>query len=163
MAGLIPWRKRRREVGGNGGELATPGDFPALVRRMQGEFDDLVNRFTQFWPISAKGFGNGWRWGLDVEEKDDSVIVRAEAPGFEAGDFDIQVSENRLVLRASRKTETKKNEGEYREEHECYEEIELPTEVDKDKIDARYHNGVLTLTMPKSVVNKAKKVTVKAN
>lgn len=162
MFGLIPWRKKRAEATGNGGALAPVRDFPTFMRRMQSEFDDLFERFAGDWPVSGNG-GNGWRWGLDVEDKDDSVVVRAEAPGFEAGDFDIQVSDKRLVLKASRKTETKKKEGEYREECKCYESITLPSGIDKDKIDARYRNGVLTLTIPRTAEGKAKKIAVKAS
>lgn len=165
MAGLIPWRKKRTEAtgnGNNGGALAPVRDFPTLMRRMQSEFDELFERFARDLPVSWKGFGNGWNWGLDVEDKADSVVVRAEAPGFEAGDFDIQVSDNRLVLRASRKKESKEKKGEYREQCECYESMTLPSGIDKDKIDARYHNGVLTLTIPKTAEGKAKKISVKA-
>lgn len=162
MAGLIPWRKKRSPATGNGGALAQGQDFSTLLRRMQSEFAELFERFAQDWPVSWNG-GNGWRWGLDVEDKEDSFVVQAEAPGFEAGDFDIQVTDNQLVLRASRKTETKKKEGDYREQCECYESMMLPSGIDKDKIDARYHNGVLTLTIPKTAEGKAKKIAVKAS
>jgi HSP20 family protein len=131
------------------------------MRRMQTEFDDLFNRFAQMWPMPLEDYGDGWSWGLDVEDKEDSVVLRAEAPGFEAGDFDIQVSGDRLTLRASRKAETKKKESEYREERACYESVTLPAGIDKDKIDARYHNGVLNVTLPKTKDGRGKKIAVK--
>ena len=161
MAGLIPWRKWKGEPGGNGGALAPVHGFPALMRRMQSEFDELFDRFARNWPVTLEDFGKGWRWGLDVEDKDDSVVVKAEAPGFEAGDFDVRVSGDRLILRAARKTETKEKEGEYREECECYESMTLPPGIDKEKIDARYHSGVLTVTIPKTKEGKGKKIAVK--
>ena len=102
-------------------------------------------------------------WGLDVEDKEDSIVIRAEAPGFEAGDFDIHVSDNQLVLSASARRKRKEKAGEYREQCECYESLPLPAGIDKDKIDARYHNGVLTLTIPKTATGKAKRIAVKAN
>ena len=161
MAGLIPWRRKKGEVAGNGGDLAPLRDFPTLMRRMQSEFDELFDRFARGWPVSLEDFGRGWSWGLDVEDKEDSVVIRAEAPGFEAGDFDLRMSGDRLILRASRKAETKEKEGEYREECECYESMTLPPGIDKDKIDARYHNGVLTVTIPKTKEGRGKKIAVK--
>ncbi len=161
MAGLIPWRRKNAGPAGNGGALVPLRDFPTLMRRMQSEFDELFERFAREWPISGEEFGHGWEWGLDCEDKDDSIVIRAEAPGFEAGDFDVSVSGNRLILRASRKAETKEKEGERREEYQRYESMTLPTGIDKDKIDARYHSGVLAVTIPKTKEGRSKKIAVK--
>jgi HSP20 family protein len=161
MSGLIPWRRKKAESAGNGGALAPQRDFPAVMRRMQSEFDELLDRFGRDWPISLENFAHAWNWGLDFEDKEDCFIIRAEAPGFEAGDFDLRVSGDRLILRASRKTETKEKEGEQREEYECYESMTLPPGADKDKIEARYHSGVLTATIPKTKEGRAKKIAVK--
>ena len=161
MAGLIPWRRKKAGPRGNGGAIAPLQDFPALMRRMQSEFDELFDRFAREWPIPLEAFGHGWECGLDFEDKDDCVVIRAEAPGFEAGDFDLSLSGNRLILRASRKAETKEKEGERREEYQCYESMTLPTGIDMDNIDARYHSGVLTVTIPKTKEGRSKKIAVK--
>jgi HSP20 family protein len=161
MAGLIPWRRKKAEPAGNGGALVPLRNFPSLMRRMQSEFGELFERFGREWPLSLEDFGRGWDWGLDVEDKEDCFVIQAEAPGFEAGDFDLRVSGDRLILRASRKSETKEKETEHREEYECYESMTLPPGIDKDKIDARYHNGVLTVTIPKTKEGRGKKIAVK--
>ena len=160
MAGLIPWKHKKGELAGNGGALAPIQDFPSLVRHMQSDFGELLERFGR-WPLSLEDFGRGWDWGLDVEDKEDCFIIRAEAPGFEAGDFDLRVSGDRFIVRASRKAETTEKKGEHREEYECYESMALPPGIDKDKIDARYHNGVLTVTIPKTKEGRGKKIAVK--
>jgi HSP20 family protein len=162
MAGLIPWRRRKAEPAGNGGALAPLQGFPTLMRRMQSEFDELIERFRREWPISLEEFGRGWDWGIDVEDKEDAIVIRAEAPGFEAGDFDLGVSGNRFILRASRKAETKEKGGQRREEYQCYESMPLPPGIDQDKIEARYHSGVLTVTIPKTKEGRGKKVEVKS-
>jgi HSP20 family protein len=165
MKSLIPWRKKNRELVKAGGELVPFGDFTFSLSRMRDEFDRLFDRMAREFSALAEFNGEGWRWGLDVEEQDDSIIVRAEAPGFEAGDFDVRVEDNRLSLRASKKVETKDEKGkvqEYRQQ-ECYESVALPTDIDKDKVDARYHSGVLTITLPKTAAGKAKKIAVKAS
>ena len=89
------------------------------------------------------------------------MVVRAEAPGFEAGDFDVQVQDGRLMLRAARKTETKKDEGREWSQRECYQSVTLPAGIDKDTVEARYHNGVLTITLPKTPGAKGRRVPVK--
>jgi HSP20 family protein len=161
MTGLIPWGRKRTEAAGNGGALVPVRDFPTLMRHMRNELGELFEHFARDWPVSWADLDKGWRWGMDVEDKEDCIVLRAEAPGFEAGDFDLQVRDNRLVLRVARKAETKDKTGECREQCECRESMTLPTGIDKDKIDARYRSGVLTVTIPKSAQGKAKRVAVK--
>jgi HSP20 family protein len=144
--------------------LAPYGDFPFFLSRMRDEFDRLFDQFARSWASLWGGAGGGWRWGIDVRDVADAVIVQAEAPGFEAGDFDIRVSDNRFTLRAARKVETKDEKGKIREykEQECYESVTLPPGIDKDKVEAKYHNGVLTVTFPKTAEGKGKQITVKS-
>jgi HSP20 family protein len=153
--------KPKEEPAARGGALAPYSEFPFFLSRIRDEFDRLLERFSRQWPSLCQG--EGWRWGLDVAEEDDAVVVRAEAPGFEAGDFDLQVTDNRLVLRAAKKVETKGEEGKTREyrEQQCYESVTLPPGIDKGKVDAKYHNGVLTVTLPKTAEGKAKRIPVK--
>jgi len=128
------------------------------MSRVRDEFDRLLDYFA--WPGPA-AVGNGWRWGLDVEDRDDAVVVRAEAPGFEPGDFEVSVEDHRLILRATHKA-TEKQEGGRREwQRECYEAVSLPAGIDKDKVEARYRNGVLTVTLPRTEQSKARHVPVK--
>jgi HSP20 family protein len=154
--------KQKEEPASRTGAPAPYREFPLSLGWMRDEFDRLLDRFSRNWPSIWSG--NGWRWGLDVEDEDSAVIVRAEAPGFEAGDFDIRVSDNRLILHASRKVESKEKEGKAREyrEQECYESVTLPAGIDKDKVEAKYHNGILTVTLAKSAEGKAKRITVKS-
>lgn len=154
--------KEKAEPRPRGGALAPSREFPFFLSRMRDEFDRLLDRLSQPW--SSLWGGEGWRWGIDVRDEDDAVVVQAEAPGFEAGDFDVQVSDNRLVLRASKKVETKDDKGQIREyrEQKCYESVTLPPGINRDKVEAGYHNGVLTVTLPKTAESKAKRVTVKS-
>jgi HSP20 family protein len=160
MKTMIPWKHKQAELSGNGSELSSLRDFPTFLRRMQNEFQELMDRFSKDYSLASDG--DGWRWGVNLEEKDDCILIRAEAPGFEADDFDIQVTGNRLTLRATHKSEAKAKSSTYHEQRECYESMNLPTGVNADKIDACYHSGVLTLTIPKTAEFKAKKISVKS-
>lgn len=132
---------------------------------MRDEFDRLFERMVREFPSFMEPGAEGWRWGVEVEDQEGKVVVRAEAPGFEPGDFDLRVDDNRLVLRAVKKVETKDEKGNVQErrEQECFESFALPAGIDKDQVDASYHNGVLTITLPKTAEGKAKKIAVKSS
>jgi HSP20 family protein len=154
--------KENEDVTPPGGALAPSREFPFFLSRMRDEVDRLLDRLSHHWPSLWRG--EGWRWGIDVRDEDDAVVVQAEAPGFEAGDFDVQVSDNRLVLRASKKVETKDDKGQIREyrEQKCYESVTLPVGIDRDKVEAKYHNGVLTVRLPKTAEAKGRRVLVQS-
>lgn len=127
---------------------------------MRDEFDRLFHQFTRNWPTLWEFGGNNWRWGVELQEKDDALVVNAEAPGFDVNDFDIQVEDHRLVMKATHKVETKDKDAQKIEERESYQSITLPCDIDRDKVQAIYHNGVLTVTMPKMPDAKGKKIAV---
>jgi hypothetical protein len=82
---LIPWRRKKAAAGST--PLVRHEDFPTFLNQMREEFERMFDRLTLAQP--GRGAANGWRWGLEVDDEDDAVVVRAEAPGFEAGDFDL--------------------------------------------------------------------------
>jgi HSP20 family protein len=161
--------KESREQGRSGGMTPSParggmmrggGMFP--LGRLRAEFDRLFDDFFHGWgglPAFPTEHESGW--GLDVEDKDDKVIVRAEAPGFEPDDFDLQVKDDQLVLCACA-SEEKAEEGARKwHQQELYRSIPLPSHIDAEHVDAEYHNGILTVTMPKTEPAKSRKIKVK--
>lgn len=158
MKSLIPW-KRRMENGGGGALAERPRDMLTAMRR---ELDSLFDRYFGDWPMLA---GRDWPmtgWGFDVEDKENEMVVRAEAPGFEPNDFNVEIVGDNLVLKAEHKEEEKGGNG-YRYRHgSLYRTLPLPHGVEADKIEARYHNGVLEVHVPKGEEAKGKRITVKA-
>ncbi len=150
-------------IASHGGGLTPFSHFPFHISRLRDEFDELLDRIALQWTSLSEG--SGWRWGMEVRDEDDAVVVQAEAPGFEAGDFDVHVSDNRLVLRASKQVETKDEKGKMRESRQqtCYEAVTLPPGIDKNKVEAKYHHGVLTVTLPRTAEGKAKRITVRSS
>jgi len=131
------------------------------LTRLHDEFDRLFNQLSRgmFGMPAARWDTN---WGTDVREDENNVIVRAEAPGFEASDFDIRVHGDRLIMCACHGSE--EEEGGHRgwRRSEFSETLTLPAEVDADKVKAAYRNGVLTVTLPKAENGKAKRITVES-
>jgi HSP20 family protein len=162
MFHLTPWKKGEK----TGAIESRPGNYP--LARLREEFESLFDRFFGAFPMTGEGFDFEHGWALDVDESDRDVVIRAEAPGFEAKDFDVEMSGNVLHIRAEKKHEEKKEEkekGGYTEERR-YARFErmvtLPEYVDRNKVEASYRNGVLEVRMPKTAEAKGKRIEVKA-
>ncbi|MCU0875614.1 MAG: Hsp20/alpha crystallin family protein, partial [Pirellulaceae bacterium] len=152
---LIPWKKRRDGIGSVSGE-----PVERQLTRLRDEFDSLLNRFWNEGPsLGGDWFSRGW--GLDVDENDSEYLVRTEAPGFEAGEFDVQVRGDQLVIRAEHKEESKEEAGSAYHHGTFYRSLPLPLGVEPDKIDARYRNGILELHLPKGEKSRGKRIAVK--
>src|SRR5436190_11771926 len=100
MLGLVPRRRERRAEGALVPREHTPFD---LLRR---EFASLFDRAFADWPVP---FETPWElmepWGLEVVDKAEEVVVRAEVPGFEANELAVELLGNVLTLRAEHKKE----------------------------------------------------------
>lgn len=128
---------------------------------------DAMNRlFDEAWVMPRNG---GFRFGgpaLDMVENADNIVVTAELPGFTPETIDIQLEGNVLSLRGEVKEETEKEEGQYhvkeRRQNSFARSVQLPTNVVADKAKAEFKDGVLTLTLPKDEVSRAKKIAVSA-
>jgi HSP20 family protein len=133
------------------------------LSRLRSEFDRLFEDFLG-------GLGGlpaipGMRdsgWDLDVDDQNDKIVVRAEAPGFEPDDFDIQVRGNQLVLSASENEESQEDGGRHWRHKELFQSITLPADVDSEHVDAKYRNGILTVTLPKTEEGKSRRIEVKS-
>src|SRR5436190_1517977 len=79
----------------------------------------------------------------------DNVVDRVEAPGFEAQDFDVEVSGGMLTVRAEHKEAGKKDEEAGERWTRLERSVTLPEGLDLDKVEATYRNGVLELHLPK--------------
>lgn len=110
--------------------------------------------------------GGGWLPAVDVLDDKDKLTIKAELPGFKREDLDVSVHDNSLVISGERKSDEEKKDGEfYRSERfygKFHRSISLPSTVDTGKIEARYRDGVLTVTLPKSDKAKAKQIEVAA-
>jgi len=127
--------------------------------------DDLFDGFFRGLdrPLS---FFNERTWpAIDVAEKDDAVVVRAEVPGCTPDDIEISVYGNTLTLSGEKKeSHEDKRDGYYHLEStygSFRRDIPMPAEVDPDKIEAVVKDGVLSVTLPKAEKSKAVKVKVK--
>ncbi len=91
---------------------------------------------------------------IDVWEDKDKYVVEAELPGFDKKDIELNITDDVLTIKATRKQEEEKKDKNYYYAERSYGEfvrsLRLPHEVDKKSIKAKYTNGVLELTLPKT-------------
>ncbi len=101
---------------------------------------------------------------MNIEELDDAYRITLEVPGMEKDDIDISVKDDVLTISGEKKEDFKEEGTLFRRERwfgKFTRSVTLPSDVDVDKIEAEYKNGVLTLHLPKSEAAKGRKIQVK--
>ena len=101
---------------------------------------------------------------INITENKDSYYVRAELPGIKSSDLNVEVTGKNLSISGERKIQSVDENAKYhrreREAGKFSRVIALPGEVDVDIVDAKLLNGILTVSIAKSVAAKPKKITV---
>ena len=132
-------------------------------REMDRLFDDFF-RAPAFSRISDLGGGLATSWPrLDVKEKDDELQVIAEVPGMTDKDVDLFIDNGMLTIRGEKKGE--KDEKGYSERFygRFERQIPLPASVDEAHCRADFHDGLLTIHLPKSREAEANKKKIPIN
>lgn len=148
---LIPWKNRSDT------EMVEI-DPNNEIAQFRANFDKMLNR------IWSGDWEHAWNssWGCDVQDGETEIVVRAEAPGFEPDEIDVQLSGNRLVVRAEHKTESKNGNGHTSRHSKLYRAVEVPSGIVSEKIQASYKNGILEVHLPKGEDARTKRIVVEA-
>jgi HSP20 family molecular chaperone IbpA len=151
MFGLMRGKRAaKKTVGGQGAALTPPG-FPLLRNALFPAVDRLFDHFLRDWELPVMG-RKAWRWRVEVEEKDDEIVVRTVAPGFEPADFEVEVRDELLVIHAVKEKKLERKDKEERAKYvrqAFYKFMPLPGPVSVERAAARYVDGVLIVTLPK--------------
>ncbi len=101
---------------------------------------------------------------IDILDKKEAVIVKAELPGVNEEDIDVEISENVMTITGEKKEEREKEEEGYfyKESHtgSFSRSFTLPSDVIAESATADMKNGILTITVPKVEPKKAQKVKI---
>ncbi len=161
MFGLIPWKRTRQA------ELSRPESWSdpweSSFRRLREEMDRLFERFLSPEPQGSEkplGLFPWESWFEGLQDQGEHYLVRLPAPGFEPEELEVSLSGNRLVIRAEHKEEQKEGNGGFRY-GSLHQVITLPEGTDAERIEARYHNGVLEVRVPKCEEARPKRIPVK--
>jgi HSP20 family protein len=158
---LVPWN-RSREVTVRRGKEANP--FLTLHREMNRLFDDAFRGFDLAPFDFGGGFARTFEWpNIEVSETDQEIKVIAELPGLEEKDIEVNLANNVLIIKGEKKIETADGERLFSERYYGRFERRIPVEnVEEDKVQATFRNGVLTVTMRKSAQERrqVKRITI---
>lgn len=102
---------------------------------------------------------------IDVSETETAYNIRAEIPGVNKQDIEISIDGNQVSISAEVKGEKSEKDGERVLRRECfsgraYRSFSLPQELDDQSAEAKYSDGILTLTLPKKKAVAAKKLEI---
>ena len=153
---LIPWNNGSRDVSLHRNE---PNPFLALHREMNRLFDDAFRSFDVA-PFSAQAMG--WP-NVEVNETANEVKVIAELPGLAEKDVNLELRDGLLTISGEKRSETEDKERRFSERYYGrFERSIRVDDVDPDKVEASFKNGVLTVTLPKlpTAQQKVKRIAI---
>ena len=148
--------------------------FNSLVRRSQpNPFGGLVDQFFRNdpgfaarageWPETQARF-ESWNPAVDVHEEDEAFVLTVDLPGMGKDEVDINVEDRTLSISGERKFEEKTEQDAYRRLERGYgrfsRSFSLPSHVDSTRVAAKFHNGVLTVTVPKSEAARSRRIDI---
>jgi len=141
----------------------TPWRATGEVSRLREEMDDLWRRFFLATPESASA---AWMPSVDVSETEGDIQVKAELPGLESRDLDVNISGDLLTIKGEKKEEHETKEQSYHARERYYgsfqRSIRLPSEVKAENAEATFKNGVLNLTFPKADTTRTRRIEIKS-
>jgi len=129
--------------------------------------EDLFGRVFRDWPFPRLfSEQRGYAPAVDMLDRKDEVVLRADLPGLEQKDIEVTVEEGVLTIRGERRGEQEARD----EDYYCCERwagsfergFTLPPGVDAERIKASFKNGVLEIRLPKAEKARGKKVEIKA-
>jgi HSP20 family protein len=101
---------------------------------------------------------------VNLSEDEDSLYLTAELPGIDPQSLDISVKNDTLTLKGSKKVETSDKEVNYhRRERDIgtfRRSLTLPVKIQSEAVNAKFKNGVLSMTLPKVAEAKAHQITI---
>jgi HSP20 family protein len=158
---LVPWN-RSRDVTVRRGEEANP--FVTLHREMNRMFDDVFRGFDVASFDFGRGFDRTLAWpNIEVSETDKEVKITADLPGLEEKDVEVELANGVLAIKGEKRTETEDKDRLFSERYYGRFERRIPVDdIEEDKVNASFRNGVLTVTLPKSAQaqRKVKRIAI---
>ncbi len=130
------------------------------------EFDRMFNELAAPFFGETRGFGESrsFTYPADLYETDDAIVLEMAVPGLTADQLDISIEGRQLTIRAKYPEFEEVRDRRYWLQTiprgELTRTVRLPASVDIDAIDAKVHDGMLLLTMPKVPEAKVKKIAV---
>ena len=139
-------------------------DSANMAQRMERMFDEMIGR--GLWRSSEdRPLRGSWVPAVNILEREDGIVITADLPGLKAEDVEVTIDNGVLTLKGERRLEEIAEGETYHRVERSYGTFErsfsIPNSVDTKKIEARFVNGEMTLTLPKRDESKPRSVKVK--
>lgn len=148
---LIPWGRNSTAPTTYREEDRNP--FLSLHREVNRLFDDVFRTFDSQLPSlgSFSSFGGSWP-NVEISETDKHIQVTAEVPGLDEKDVEVLLTDGVLTLKGEKQSETQDKDKRFSERFygQFERRIPLGVDIDEDKVEARFKNGLLHIVLPKS-------------
>ena len=136
-----------------------------IRKQMDRLFEDMLSSGDHNW-MGLHNMGGMWTPAVEVQETDQELVLKAQIPGIDAKDLDVEVSEDRVTISGEHKEEKRTEDQDQNYFHSEFHYgqfqrvITLPMPIKTDQIKSDFQHGVLTLTMPKMKAEPKKVVKV---
>jgi HSP20 family protein len=136
-------------------------ELSVMRDRMDKLFKDAMGRTRT---IKEELEAGVWTPPVDIYETDEDLVIKAELPGLATEDVSVRVDDNVLSLKGERKRDAGINSEDYHLIERSYGHFRrsfvLPDNVDRDKVEAKFKNGVLFIAIPKLKRKEPKKIAI---
>ena len=137
-------------------------DLMVLQDRMNRLFEDATQRRNQTETTAGDEFERSdWTPAADIYETETNYLIAMDLPGIDRDALEIDVDENRLIVRGLRAISEAKQHRAERPRGKFLRTFSVPGSVDQSKIGADYKDGVLQIRLPKRGEQKSKKIDIK--
>lgn len=156
---LIPWKRKN---------LASDNSSENPMVNLSRQIDDLWNRAWYPGIFRDRDFLGDLSWypKMDVKEGKKDITIEAEIPGVASKDIDVSLDGRILTIKGEKKHEKEDGNGGYYHCERSYgyfnRAIELPADVNDEKVDAEFKKGILKIKLKKTKEAEAKRITVRA-
>lgn len=141
--------------------------FPRIVDPVQSFQKEMNRLFQDFFEVAPfGGRESGLYPEIDVKETEKEIKISAEVPGLEEKDVEVLLSSDSLTIKGEKRQEKEeKGQSYYRSERRYgafSRVIPLTADIEADKAEANFRNGVLHISIPKTEKANAKKIPIKS-
>src|SRR5215213_4938866 len=137
-------------------------DLMVLQDRMNRLFEDATQRRAQTGTASDDEFEHAdWTPASDIYEMDSGYVIAMDLPGINREALEIDVDENRLIVKGTREVAESKQHRTERSRGKFLRTFSVPGSVDQTKIGAEYKDGVLQIRLDRRSEPKTKKIDIK--
>ena len=138
-------------------------DLMVLQDRMNRLFEDATQRRAQEAGAEDDFERADWTPASDIYETDTSYLIAIDLPGINRESLEIDIDDNRLVMKGTRAIEASRQHRIERPRGKFRRTFSVPASVDQGKIGAEYKDGVLQIRLPKRTEQKAKRIDIKVS